>query len=145
MNSSAEYRIIDIGISQFATFESGFDPKNIDFRLDTNFSYGVDPDKNILICLMAATFFQEGNSIIKIESQVTFEFNKSFFYNFIDKNIFFMPESHVKTLTNILYNSTRGMLAAKLEKSPMQGVILPIADMDEIVVSPLKILLSSDS
>ena len=142
METSFKFRIIEISIPQFATFESDFNPNVEDVEFETNYSYGINPEDRLFIAILSISFFQEKSIVVKIEINVTFELDKDMFDSFMDTDKFCMPADQLKIFTSILYSSSRGVMAAKLENSPLKNIILPLVDLDDVMTHPLEIHLS---
>ena len=135
------YRIVDIQTLQFATFETSYRPEIEELNVTSAYSYGVDSSSRLFICAMSVSFFQEGNIIVKIDSQVVFQFNESAFNSFVSDNKFIMDEKAVGHFTSILYGATRGILASKLEETSLRKIILPPVELDQLIDRPLEITL----
>ncbi len=142
MNKTVGYRILNIRTLQFATFDSSFDPLETELRIDTFCSYKVNPEKRHFTCEIATEFLQKGITVIKINTQATFELNEEGFSQFIKGKEFVMPDESVRYFTSILYGATRGILVCKLEGTKFCDFILPPVDLSATINHPLHINMS---
>ena len=139
MDKTIGYRILNIRTLQFATFDSSFDPLEMELRIDTSCSYKINPDKRQFICEIATDFLQKDLPIIKINTQATFELNEEGFRQFTNDKEFIMPDESVRYFTSILYGATRGILVCKLEGTEFRNFILPPIDLTATINHPLHI------
>ena len=142
METAFKFRIVEISIPQFATFESDFNSNVEDVEFETNYSYGIKPEDRLFIAILSISFFQEKRIVVKIEVNVTFELDKDTFDSYMYADKFCMSAQQLKILTSILYGSSRGVLAAKLENSSLKNIILPLVDLDDVMTHPLEIFLA---
>lgn len=138
-----EYRIANLSTLQYATFEAVFDPEIKEMKIESTYSYGIQVDGCLFAIKMETVFSQNENIVVKIETEMVFQFNQEGFESFIGDNNFIMSEEYVRDFTSMLYSSTRGILASKTEYSAFPKLILPPISMDNIVKSPLKISIES--
>lgn len=138
------YRIIDITVYKFATYESNFirDERNVSIEL--RLSHGANPPKNRFMTGMDITLKQKGNPIINIETRMAFDFRAEDYGRFIDGDGFRMPTEMVRYFTSILYGTTRGILMSRLENTSLNGIILQPIDLGEVIDRPLEIHPSKD-
>lgn len=144
MENKLNFRIADITTSQFATFESDFNPGIGEVDMDSNYSYGVIPEQRLFIATLSVSFFQKERILIKIETNLAFELGKETFDSFMQDEKFIMATDKLRVFTSLLYGTTRGILAAKLENTPMKNIILPLLDIDTIMTHPLEINIAQD-
>lgn len=143
MNKATGYRIINIRTLQFGTFNSLFDPKEKETKIDTSCSYRVIPAKRHFICEIAISFIQKDTQIIIINTQATFELTEDGFNQFIADDEFIMPAQPVQHFTSILYGATRGILVCKLEGTEFRNFILPPVNLAATINHPLQISLQN--
>ena len=144
MENKLNFRIADITTSQFATFESDFNPGIGEVDMDSNYSYGIIPEQSLFIATLSVSFFQKEKVVIKIETNLAFELSNETFESFIKDDKFIMATDKLRVFTSLLYTTTRGILAAKLENTRMKNVILPLLDIDTIMTHPLEINIAQD-
>ncbi|MDE5886623.1 MAG: hypothetical protein K2G90_04495 [Muribaculaceae bacterium] len=144
MEKTVNFRIADITTSQFAIFESDFNPGIGEVEMDSNYSYGIIPEQRLFISTLSISFYQKEKVIIKIETNLAFELDEQSFASFIKGDKFIMETDKLRVFTSLLYGATRGILAAKLENTPLKTVILPLVDIDTITTYPLEINLTQN-
>ena len=76
---------------------------------------------------------------MKIETEALYQLMDVAIGEFVKDNTLVMPSKAVRYFTSMLYGATRGILACKLEGTPLASIVLPPDNLDKIITNPLVI------
>lgn len=139
------YRFLNIKINQFACFEENFDRQIPELNVSGTYSYGFDLTTGHFRCLASITYSQCDKIVMKIETEALYQLMDVAIGEFVKGNTLIMPSEAVRYFTSMLYGATRGILACKLESTPLASIVLPPDNLDKIITNPLVIPIGNDA
>ena len=141
-DKSIEYNIVEIKTNQFAIFENAQETGGKK-SINTSFSYGIDVNEKRFICIVDIVYKLDESPVIKIQTQAVYKLKEQSFQIFIEGEDFIMDPQFVKHFTNLLLNTTRGILICKLENTQYNQNILPEINLEDVIKTPLNIKLNN--
>jgi len=144
MNETPEYKFLNIKTNQFAFLDSDYNKDCDELQIKNSYSYGINKDNGVFLCVHSCSFMQDDKTIMKIETQATFQLNEASMKIFIKGDNFVMPTNVVKHFTSMLYGATRGILVCKLEGTRFASLVLPPVNLAETITKPLSISLCEE-
>lgn len=139
------FRIVDIRVPQFAVLEENYRREDPKVSIEIALAHGMDPEQHRFLAGMTITLKQQGKVILKVETQMGFEFSEETYSRFLVENRFRMETDLVLYFTSLLYSTSRGILFSRLEYSTMRGIILQPVNLEDVIDRPLDVELPTVS
>lgn len=130
------FKISRIKTDEFATLDEGIDlDKDLDVGIGINTSFGIDPDNQVIACLLKIQYKHKDNTIIVLKQSCEFEIEQESWNASIAKdrkNITFQ-KGFLHHLVVFVVGISRGVLHASTENTPFNKYHLPPINVTEIV------------
>lgn len=133
------FRYSHIRIDEFATLNGSTDQRRLDFQtsgeIQTGFSYEA---KSILITVHSNVELDDQLLMtIKVSSQ--FEIEPDCWERLKKDGFVVIPMDFLRHIGGLAVSSTRGIVFAKTEGTDLNSYILPLIQMDQVILSDMKI------
>ena len=132
------YRFIKLELTQFAIFESDNidDKKPLELSSSFQFAYSYDDD---VVCCATTVVITKGNSpILKAVLNSYFNIMSESVASMIEDDCVVLPTSLMTQFASLGYGSMRGVIYAKTMGTPLEKIILPPNDVQNIFTAPAK-------
>ena len=132
------YRFIKLELTQFATFEADYidDGKPLELSSSFQFAYSSDDD---VVCCATTVVISKGNSpILKAELKSYFNIQPESVTSMIEDDYVVLPTNLMTQFASLGYGSMRGVIYAKTMGTPLEKIILPPNDVQNIFTVPAK-------
>lgn len=132
MEQEVYYKFVSLDLSQFATFEEGYNEDKQDIDVSCKFSFTYNFVQNHVCCSNSIFITKNGLPLMKAELDATFAINDSSVKTMTDGGeIVLQPELQAQ-FASLTYGTMRGVIFAKTLNSPLNKIILPPNDVLEI-------------
>lgn len=140
-----QFALKSIRVDEFATISDAI-TKDDKVRLATGFNFGVDKDSNEVAVSLRISFETDAKKpfiilqvsciyLVKPEDFQTFPLK--------DESTIQVRKDFLSHLSFLTVGTARGILYAKLESTPFQGLMLPIIDVTDVALNEAKSTLVS--
>ena len=132
------YRFIKLELTQFAIFESDNidDEKPLELSSSFQFAYSYYDD---VVCCATTVVITKGNSpIMKAELKSYFNIMSESVASMIEDDCVVLPTNLMTQFASLAYGSMRGVIYAKTMGTPLEKIILPPNDVQNIFTVPAK-------
>lgn len=131
------FKLVTIGTDEFSAFRLNerFESKKIDFSC--NLLFMVDKEQRHLGIQLNAHFKFNDEPAMKLVSHVVFEFEQSAWGSMYTDKGLLIKKRLAQHLAVIAVGTARGILHARTEGTPHARFILPLVNVQEMVVKDL--------
>lgn len=138
MENEILYKFSRLNLSQFAIFcENISDPMSLDCS-DT-FSFIYRPEENAIICILTVILSDRGSTILKGVLESTFHLKASSIAAMTEAGALTLAPRLAAQFASLTYGSMRGVIYARTVDTPLNQIVLPPCDLNEVFISPIKI------
>lgn len=135
IQEKAGFALGDIRINQFASFEENRNPeKSIEYLIHTDIDLVVSVNEKGVGLILGFTFEQDEKVCIKIETMTDFHIDNTTWESFYKENEIIIPRELVKRFSDICIGATRGILVEKTRNTAFSDFLLPLMDVDSLIV-----------
>jgi hypothetical protein len=135
----SDNKIIDLGFSriateEFATTEEVYDQaKNAEMKLNLNFSFLAE--QSTVVVRVKCLLYQEHRLLIVITVSCWFALQAGDWHSRFDETdkTFWLHRQVALHLAGLSVNTTRGVLHGKTENLPVNEIVLPAVNIDELI------------
>jgi hypothetical protein len=131
-NIIINFSLLKIKTEQFAVFEENFN-KNEVINLNTNLSFGLNPNDKVFLITPKYTFENEGKPFMTIQISCYFKIEDATWNSFMIKRQIVFPKDFVAHMAMITVGTSRGILHTKTEGTIFNEFILPQMNVAEMV------------
>jgi hypothetical protein len=124
-----------ITTEQFAIIESSFDQSNDIVEVTNSVRFGAQIEDKVIGAIVLVQFSQEKGPIIILEIACFFEIMEDNWNELYDEALeqVKIPRSLASHFVVLAIGTLRGVLHAKVENTPLHGILMPTVNVTEIV------------
>lgn len=128
------FRLIGLSTEQFAIIEENYNEDG-EIEMEIGIKHGLDIEKNGFTVLFVLKFIADKKVFLKLEVGGHFNIEMEAWKSFINENetTIVFPKQLIQHLTVITVGTSRGILHAKTENTPMQNLLLPTIDLTKMI------------
>lgn len=138
MEDQIFYRFIKLELSQFATFESVNIDEESKLELSSSFRFAYDFDDNIVCCTTTIVIAKKTAPVLKTELNSYFNIQPESVASMTEGNCVVLPIGLMTQFASLGYGAMRGVIYAKTIGTPLEKIILPPNDIQNIFTSSEK-------
>jgi hypothetical protein len=133
-NNQVGFALQGIRTEQFAIFEENFANKK-ETDLGTELQFKIDQENKQIGVFLGFEFIQGKKVFLKIQVSCHFKIVENSWINFIqkEKSKIVVPKGFLAHLAMITTGTTRGVLFAKTESTPLSKFIVPTLNVAEMI------------
>ena len=132
------YRFIKLELTQFAIFESDNIDDEKPLELSSSFQFAYSHGDDVVCCTTTVVMKKDNSPILKAELKSYFNIMSESVASMIEDDCVVLPTSLMTQLASLGYGSMRGVIYAKTMGTPLENIILPPNDVQNIFTAPAK-------
>lgn len=138
MKEQIFYRLVKLDLTQFATFEVGHVDDEKLLELSSSFRFSYSFNDNVVCCTTTVVITRKTSPVLKAELDSYFNIRLESVASMIEDNCVVLPTSLMTQFASLGYGSMRGVIYAKTMGTPLEKIILPPNDIQNIFTVPAK-------
>ena len=131
-NTQVGFALKGIKTEQFAIFEENYSPKK-ETSLGTELQFKLDQNNKQIAVFLGFEFLQGKKVFLKIQVSCHFKIEESSWNSLIQENKLIVPKGFLAHLAMITTGTSRGVLFAKTEATPLSTFIVPTLNVAEMI------------
>lgn len=139
MNKGIYYRFAGLELKQFATFENGYAEDSQEISISCKFTFAYNFSQHIVCCNNSVSIVKEGNVLVKAELDAYFAINPESIASISETDTVVLPSELQAQFASLTYGTMRGVIFAKTLGTPLNKIVLPPNDVQEVMKTPLRI------
>lgn len=145
-NKNIRFTYNSIVTEQFATFIDLYDSKQKNIKLNINYTFGVDSEKNGLMIETGVRFKQNESIILILTTSNHFNIKEEGWNHIAvnENNAIRLNKEFIQHLLLLSISSLRGVLHAKTEKTLLSALSLPVVDISSMIVGDIVINMNKE-
>ena len=132
------FRFIKLELTQFAIFESDNIDDEKPLELSSTFQFAYSYDDDVVCCTTTVVITNVIRPILKAELKSYFKIMSESVASMIEDECIILPTSLMIQFASLGYGSMRGVIYAKTMGTPLEKIILPPNDVQNIFTDPAK-------
>lgn len=137
MEEQILYNFIKLDLVQFVTFETGYIEDDKPLELSSSFKFAYNSD-DVVCCTTTVAITKKSTPILKTELNSYFKIQSESVVSMTDDDYIVLPTALMTQFASLGYGSMRGVIYAKTMGTPLEKIILPPNDVQNIFTSPVK-------
>lgn len=138
MEEQIFYRFVKLDLMQFATFESDYIDDEKPLELSSSFRFAYSFDDDVVCCTTTVVLTKETGPVLKAELNSYFNIRSESAASMIEDDCMVLSTSLMTQFASLGYGSMRGVIYAKTMGTPLERIILPPNDVQNIFTAPAK-------
>lgn len=132
------YRFIKLELTQFAVFESDYTDDEIPLELSSSFQFAYRFEDDVVCCTTTIVITKGNNPIMKAELKSYFNIKSESVVSMTEDDFVVLPTSLMTQFASLGYGTMRGVIFTKTMGTPLETIILPPNDVQNIFTTPAK-------
>ena len=138
MGESVFYRFVKLDLVQFATFEADYTNDDEPLELSNSFQFLYSFDDDVVCCTTTVVISQDIRPLLKAELNSYFEIMSESVATMMKDDCIVLSKGLMTQFASLGYSSMRGVIYAKTMGTPLEKIILPPNDVQNIFTAPAK-------
>ena len=138
MEESVFYRFVKLDLVQFATFEADYTNDDEPLELSNSFQFLYSFDDDVVCCTTTVVISKEMRPLLKAELNSYFEIMSESVATMMKDDCIVLSKGLMTQFASLGYSSMRGVIYAKTMGTPLEKIILPPNDVQNIFTAPAK-------
>lgn len=132
------YRFIKLELTQFATFEVDHTDDEIPIELSSSFQFAYNFEEEVVCCATTVVITKGTAPVLKADLNSYFKIQSESVTAMTKDDCVILPTSLMTQFASLSYGSMRGVVYAKTMGTPLDKIVLPPNDVQEIFTTPAK-------
>lgn len=138
MEEQILFRFIKLNLNQFASFVDAYVAEEMSLELSSSFQFSYNFDNNVVCCTTTVIITNETNAVLKAELNSYFNIQSKSADSMMEGDCIVLPIDLMAQFASLGYGSMRGVIYAKTMGTPLEKIILPPNDIQNIFTAPVK-------
>lgn len=139
MTEQIFYRFIKLDLTEFATFGHSYNDDENPMELSSSFQFAYNFDDDVVCCTTAIVITKAAAPVLKAELNSYFKIHEDSVGAMTDNDCVILPAGLMTQFASLGYGSMRGVIYVKTIGTPLENIVLPPNDVQNIFVSQLQI------
>ncbi len=137
MEEQIFYSFIKLDLVQFATFDTYYVDEENPLELSSSFKFAYGSD-DVVCCTTTVVITKANSPLLKAELNSYFKIQSESAASLTENDCVVLPTALMTQFASLGYGSMRGVIYAKTMGTPLEMIILPPNDVQNIFTSPAK-------